>query len=36
MSTNNGLNDCLIDLDEFLGIAGPIILVNVLGLELVW
>jgi hypothetical protein len=31
-----GLYDCFIDLDEFFGIVGPIILVNVPGLELVW
>jgi hypothetical protein len=31
-----GLDDCLIDLDEFFRIAGPIIIVNVPSLELVW
>jgi hypothetical protein len=31
-----GLNDYMIDLDEFFRISGPIILVNVPGLKLVW
>jgi hypothetical protein len=31
-----GLDDCMIDLDEFLKIAGPIILVDVPDLEFFW
>jgi hypothetical protein len=31
-----GLNDGMIDLDELLGIAGPIILIDVPDLEFLW
>jgi hypothetical protein len=30
------LDDCVIDLDEHFGIAGPIILVDMLSLEFLW
>jgi hypothetical protein len=31
-----GHDDCMIDLDELLGIAGLVILFDVLGLEVLW
>jgi hypothetical protein len=34
--SSSGLDDCMIDLDELLRIAGPVILVDVPDLEFLW